>query len=314
MKAIYIFCSLTLLMTPLSLLSQQIDLAGVVSIHNSKYLTGTIQYVQNAQVSAMNASPTATDNKGEFTLIFIGVDGGDKVNVQVEKKDWDIVNTHDLANVIVGRTSPLEIYLQKKDLLAQSQAEFYKISKEALYAEHDRRIAILEKEGMQAQALVDELNTEFNLEIRGKNEAIFELKKQLKIAEKRLPEFARDLAHVNLDFASELYVQAYELMKEGKVTEALEVLDNAKLEKSVEDVISTIKVSKELDQKANEKGIQTKKALELKAEGHYLLLEYRQALQSLEIRLELMEELNSVEDTELADAYRELAGVYRDLG
>ena len=56
------------------LLAQKITLKGQVSIHNSKYETGTIRYVSNAYASAPFAGSDDTDDLGKFGLTFTGID------------------------------------------------------------------------------------------------------------------------------------------------------------------------------------------------------------------------------------------------
>ena len=205
-----------------------------------------------------------------------------------------------------------------KDSLALYQADFYQISKEAIFAEYEERIAVLEKGGAEAEALIADLNAELKLEVRGKNEAIYEFKKQLEAAQKRLPEFAKELAYVNLDFASDLYAKAYELFKEGNIREALYVFDDAQMEQKVEETLTNIQEHREGIQQLEEAIEFSFQELEqhiasynLKAEGHRLLFEYRKAAQAYEKRVALMEAIGSVTDLTLANAYRELAAAFR---
>ncbi|MCB0100227.1 MAG: hypothetical protein KDE46_31060, partial [Caldilineaceae bacterium] len=56
--------------------AQRITLEGRVSILNSEYHTGKIEYVEGALVSAPYATTEATNKKGIFKLEFAAVDGG----------------------------------------------------------------------------------------------------------------------------------------------------------------------------------------------------------------------------------------------
>jgi hypothetical protein len=47
-----------------SLHAQQVELRGTVSVHNSKYETGEVIYVQNAYLSAPFTVPATSDEKG----------------------------------------------------------------------------------------------------------------------------------------------------------------------------------------------------------------------------------------------------------
>ena len=67
------------------------------------------------------------------------------------------------------------------------------------------------------------------------------LKSKLEELEKQLPEFALELASVNLDFASELYLEAFEEYKKGNIAKAIAVLDEAKLDASYESALTVLR-------------------------------------------------------------------------
>ena len=58
------------------------------------------------------------------------------------------------------------------------------------------------------------------------------LRNKIDEQQKQLPEFAMKLAKENLDNASELYIQAYELFKQGKIAQVIALLDQEKLQVS----------------------------------------------------------------------------------
>ena len=233
-----------LILSEINLVAQEITLKGQVSIHNSKYETGSITYVSNAYASAPFAGSDDTDELGKFGLTFTGIDGGTEVKVKVEKANLEIVNEYDLQQVIIGRKSLLRVYLTNKGKLANAQTELFNISKKNLYAKYNQTIEVLEKDGIEKEQIIADLNANLNLEIRGKNEAIHELKKQRDAVEKRLPEFAQELAAVNLDFASDLYIEAYEHFKKGAIEKAIKVLNDAKLDASYKNAMAAIKQAK----------------------------------------------------------------------
>ncbi|MCB0376341.1 MAG: hypothetical protein KDD04_10515, partial [Sinomicrobium sp.] len=65
-----------MLLTSPFVFSQQIRLKGSVTVHNSKYETGKIQYVKDAFVTAPFSKPSGTDDKGTFALEFVGIKPG----------------------------------------------------------------------------------------------------------------------------------------------------------------------------------------------------------------------------------------------
>ncbi|MEN0046439.1 MAG: carboxypeptidase-like regulatory domain-containing protein [Bacteroidota bacterium] len=250
------------------LTAQQINLNGLVSIHNSGYENGKTQYVKNAYVSVDFTTPTNTDDTGQFNLVFSGVPSGTDVKVTVEKDGWEIVNKLDLQEVVVGRLLPVRIYLAKKGQIAQARTELYNVSLKTLTARHDRMIAQLRKNNAESQEVIQELEQKLNIAISNRFEAEELLNKQLVTTKQRLPDFSLRLAKVNLDFASEMYRTAYEHFKKGEIEEAIEAIDEAVLDKEAEDAkiklwqaradianLDTALVSRQAELKAYIKGV-----------------------------------------------------------
>lgn len=264
---------------------QQIKLVGQVSVQNSKYNTGEIQYVKNVLVTSQFSKPDYTDNIGMFTLEFVGIENGTSVKVRAEKYGYEVVNERDLQAVIIGRNSPLSIYLAKKGQLAMLQMEFYNISKRTIYAEKDAIIERLNSNKEESQKAINELNKKYEQKFKDHFEAEDFLNKKIEEQAKQLPEFAQKLATENLDFASTLYIQAYELLKKGEIENAIKVLDDNILENSYIKAKNDLAKGQKLENDANdliEKGrleiLQTVKSLVLKAESEMLLFNFEKAI------------------------------------
>ena len=90
---------------------------GTVAVHNSKYKTGKVIYVQNTYLTAPFTKPALTDVKGAFTLEFVGLDPGMTIKIEASKQGLEIVNTRDLDEVVIGRKLPLRIYVTEKGKL-----------------------------------------------------------------------------------------------------------------------------------------------------------------------------------------------------
>src|SRR5690606_13982862 len=128
---------------PVVCTSQQIKLTGQVSIHNSKYKTGKIKYVEDAFVEAPFTKSSNTDNAGRFELDFVGIKAGTPVKIQVKKSGLEVVNDYELGEVVISRLTPLKVYLINEGELAKAQTELYNISKKALFSQKDALIARL---------------------------------------------------------------------------------------------------------------------------------------------------------------------------
>ena len=313
--------SLFLLLSTNVFLAQQIDLTGQISVHNSRYETGEIEYVPGAFIQAPFAGETSSDSEGLWGLTFQDIAGGTIIKLSVEKAGYEVVNSYDLERVVLGQKSRLPIYVTTKGRLAQAQTELYNISKTSLYARKDAIIARLQGEKAERDAALAELQENWNIEIKSVGEALELLDSKIADLEERLPGFAQKLAAKNLDFASDLYIEAYKLYQTGDIEEAITVLDDAKLEESYQKALLSIKEGQKLEmigaelQKNGYLQIeQIVDSYKLKADGHNLLFEYRSAVAIHQKIVEILEARTDEETLELADAYGYLAISLRDLG
>lgn len=240
MKKQPLFIWTILLSINFSLTAQEITLKGQVSIHNSKYETGTIEYVQDAYVKATFAGVVDTDVKGNFSLTFSGIEEGTTVEIDVEKAGLEVVNKKDLQEVVIGRLIPLKIYLAPKGQIAKARVELYNVSIKTLTQRHDRLIASLRKDDAESKNVIKDLEEKLNVEINNRFEAEEILNKQLDATRRRLPEFTQKLSKVNLDFASKMYKEAYEYFKAGEIEKAIETIDEAVLDKQAKESVESI--------------------------------------------------------------------------
>ena len=90
------------------------------------------------------------------------------------------------------------------------------MSQQALFASRDQMIARLRGEKAESEAAVAELQKRFGQELKDRFAAEDLLRSKIDEQKKQLPKFAMELAKKNLDNASALYIEAYELFQEGK--------------------------------------------------------------------------------------------------
>ena len=290
---IIISCSLL----SFSLEAQQINLMGQVSIHNSKYNTGTIKYVKNVQIIADFTSPAITDTEGKFELEFVGLSKGTSISISVEKEGLELVNDPDLQDIVLGRLTPVKVFLAPKGQVIKAQTEIYNISIEVLTAQHEKIIQELKKDNANTQKVINELEQRLGRTIANRFEAEKILNEQLSNTKRRLPEFARELATTNLDFASEMYRKAYAYVKAGEIEKAIETLDEKVLDKDADNlVISFRRIKKSINNLDSAMVLEKERydtniqALLLKAEGYQKQFEYHKAIGSYHNVLELEEE------------------------
>ncbi len=269
--------------------SQQIRLKGQASIHNSKYETGEITYVKDVFITAPFTKSSSTDMEGKFELDFVGITSGTSIKLKAEKANLEIVNENDLQQVVISRKQLLRIFLINKGQLAKAQTEFYNISKKALFFEKNALITRLRGDQETSKAAIVDIKKKFGQEISDRFEAEELLNAKIEAQEKNLPQFALDLASQNLDFASGLFIEAYEHFKKGNIEKAIETLDAEKLASNLTQAKSDIIKGKALEniaKETQEKGYlgaeQTINGYNLKAESYALKFNYKNAAQEYE--------------------------------
>ncbi|MEL7159322.1 MAG: hypothetical protein AAFN92_01080, partial [Bacteroidota bacterium] len=185
-----------------------------------------------------------SDDNGSFTLVFQGIAKGTPIRLSVEKAGFEVVNRKELSEVVLGRLRPIKIFLAPKGQLEEARIELYNISRSALLQRHQRQIALLRKSNAQSESLIQELETKLKTEISNRFEAEEILNQQLAEVQRKLPAMALKLASVNLDFVSDMYLQAYEQLRAGKVEQAIATLDEAVLDEEAETLIQRIETSR----------------------------------------------------------------------
>ncbi len=298
-------------------LAQQIKLNGQITLHNSRYQTGSLKYVESAQVSASFTPPASSDIRGFFQLNFVGLEAGTNVELQVEKNKLEVVNQRELFNVTLGRKDTVRIFMSPLGELAQAQTEFYQVSLQALFKERDRLIKQLYGSQQERDNVIAKLQTNLQIEIADAEEAERVLQEQIEVLQKQLPEMATKLARVNLDYSSAIYRQAYEAFKVGNIAVASSILDREELNSAYQSALNTIKKGKELVELGEsllaEGNLQIQEIIEsywLKANSQRLLFQEGQSVRTIERIVEILEENQEVFADRLALAKIYLGGAY----
>jgi tetratricopeptide (TPR) repeat protein len=319
MNAKLIFVCLLFLMYLNSGQTQEITLRGQASIHNSLYNTDTLEYVSNVFVSAPYTTSGVTDSEGKFKLVFTGVPEGTSIALSAEKAGYEIVNQRDLLHVVLGRKMPLRIFLAEKGQLAKRQTELYHISLDALTKQYDEAIDRLRREGADSQAEINALEQQLNREIADRFEAEQLLTEQLEQLKRKLPKFAKDIATVNLDFASQRYRQAYRLFQAGEIEKAIEVLDEAILDAEAEAAVQQLdSLSSYIDDitlaiDMNSEALhELAHLLQLKGQSLYRLQQYQDAIAMNKKAIYLLE-YHQLNDTTLANLYWASGQMYQEI-
>ncbi|WP_062056419.1 tetratricopeptide repeat protein [Aquimarina longa] len=292
-----------------SLSAQEIKIKGQLSIHNSRYNSGTIEYVPNAFVTAPFTKPSSTDNLGKFELNFVGIENGTSLRLTVEKAGYEIVNTRDIQAITLGRSEPIRIFLAKKGKLAEAQIRLYSISKEALYAKKNAIIKKLRSDTQSSQRNIQELKKKFGQVINNYKEAETFLNTRVKELEKQLYALSIELANQNLDFASDLYIEAYRAFIKGDVEKVVKILGDKTLKEIDNKAHNKYRKGKQLIELGKNEFLENIKNYQLRARAHLLLFDYKKAIEIYKIIVQnintynLPKNLLAYYSEQLADLY-----------
>ena len=297
MKKTLCFVLCLFIATKVLLAQNDIPLHGIAVELNSKYNTGTRRFVESVSIKAPKATPTQSDANGKFKVIFSDLPLGGEVHLQAEKAGMELVNEPDLEKVvIVTRTpdKPLHVVMCKAGTLAENKMRYYNIATEYAEAKYKERLAILNKDNAESKALIQQLEKELNLEIRGKNEAMAQLEKQALAEKQRAEELAKRYVRLNLDDVDTLYQAAFRLFEQKKIDQALKLMEKADLLHRADLIIGEdhriADRQKELDeakQSNQQNKTETIQLLSLAAELYTLDYQYEQATNCYDKLLQL---------------------------
>ncbi len=277
--------------------AQQVDLDGTVSIHNSGYHTNKVQFLENVLISAPFSKPGVSDAHGHFKLTVVGIPTGTNLKLSVEKQGYEIVNSKMLEHVVLGSKAQVHVFLIEKGGLIAAQLELLNISKAALYQRRDSIIQVLRSDQIESEKMIKSLEERFQQEITNREVAEQLLNSRIYELEKQLPAFTLKLAQQNLDYASDIYIAAYEYFLEGDIEKVIQLLNNKTLSEITQNAKEQLNKGNELKEQGEEikrKAIQQLEEnirnYELRAEMFLLRFDYEKAIEAYDSILYIMEQ------------------------
>ncbi|MEM6631781.1 MAG: hypothetical protein AAF694_19050, partial [Bacteroidota bacterium] len=297
---------LSLLLRILTIAAQDIDLYGVATLHNSKYKTGKTEFVKNVELRADFASPTASDDRGIFRLLFRGIPSGTSVDVIAEKYGLEVVNDRDLKNVVLGRKDSLRIFFAPKGELAKAQVKLYNINLRRITQQYEQDIKRLKSNQKQ---MLGALENRFNKKIRDRMEAEELLTQKFESIKQRLPEITRQLARENLDYAPDYYRRVIERFERAELDSALLILESEELNASED--IEALKVlqsdARDIDAAIRDRRQAIKyklNGIQFKVDIHVLKFNFTEAIGIYREKIQYLEEVREYwGELKLARAY-----------
>ena len=251
-------------------LAQQTVLGGMVTVQNSKYETGRLEPVINAQVEEDygRSQATTTGADGAFRLPLVGIPEQESFRFSVRKSGLEVVNT-DQLKAVAGQKDAVRIYMARPEYIADFRKKIYNVGKTESEKAIERKLSQLEKDRAELQK-----NAAANAD------RIEALSAEIELAEaraKKIEQDARELAQkyerINLDDASEQYQQAFRLFQAGELDQALALLQNTpeqarKILEERERIAELYREAAARDSVQRQRSRETMQALRLKADLH----------------------------------------------
>jgi len=191
----------------LSVSSPAAVLRGVVCLNE---LEGPA--VPNVSVTADGAQPAVTESDGRFDLVFPNKRPGDLVEIVLTKEGYVVLHSIMLQQVLLVDTNAprVKILIAKEGDREEMARRFFRLKgDQAAEENYQQKRRELEVQSQADTAVLAQLQTE--------------LQQAKAAAAKAAEELARDKRGGN----SEMYQQAMRLFLDGKLDQALEVLDDA---------------------------------------------------------------------------------------
>ncbi len=182
------------------------------------------------EVEITNAGSVVSDKKGDFLLEFRTFKPGQKVNVRrIEKTGYEIFNKEAIEQWNINPDEPFTIVMVKQELFKQIRDNYSRISSQSYAEQYDKEKAALDKERQEGR-LSEERHREELERLSNWYDA------QLDNLDNYVDRFARiDLAELDENERAII-----ELVKEGKLEEAMSRYDEWGLIEIIESELSDL--------------------------------------------------------------------------
>ncbi len=188
--------------------------------------------LENVEVYALGANTDYTNDKGYFELIFSNKKVGDLVaNIEFSMDGYRVINEEKCEGLSIPKDPslvPLVVVMSRKKEYQQQLAVYYKVI-------IDNATSNFEAERKALQAQINQLSDKAADEaeeriLLAKIAELEEEKEQLMARAERL---AEQFANIDIDAASQLAKDALALFQEGKIKEAIALMDDEVLDNNM---------------------------------------------------------------------------------
>ena len=229
-----LFVFLLLLATPILTVAQTNQRGAVKEYreaNNKRPLSGV-------QLEITNAGSAVSDRKGDFLLEFRTLKPGQKVSVRrIEKVGYEIFNKEALEQWNINPDEPFTIIMVRSELFKQIRDNYSRISSKSYAEQYEKEKSALEKERQDGRITEEKLR-----------EQLEELSSWYDSQLNNLDNYVDRFARIDLSELSENERSIINLVKEGKLDEAIERYNKSNLIETFESETSeSLKLSESID-------------------------------------------------------------------
>ncbi|MBK7937967.1 MAG: tetratricopeptide repeat protein [Lewinellaceae bacterium] len=265
--------------TPKETRSQQSTLHGVITVQNSQFDNGKVEYIAFAEVdecSQPRKGHALSDAQGQWRMELVGIAEKHPLLLKVKKEGYQVVNS-DALQAIASQATPVRLHMATNKYITDAKRRYYNTG----YTEAEKNLN--KKLNAKTNELIN-LQKQTNAD-QNKIKALQEETALLQSQYEQLDSFARDLAdkyaRINLDDAGTLYQNVFRLFQAGDLEGAMQLWRNANLSGQVNNILEEEKrigelkrVASERDSVKNRRKEELMQNLLLKVDAHQLRFEW----------------------------------------
>lgn len=217
-------------------LSAQTVQQGVVKEYNEKAQKTPLAGVE---LNVRSAGSTVSDNKGDFSLSFLTLQPGEKINVRrIEKLGYEVFNKEAIEQWNLNPNNPFVIVMCKSEKFKKIRDNYEKVSSES-YAKQ------LKKE----QAALAKLKEDGKIKEAEYQKRLYELQENHERQLDNLENYIDRFSRIDLSELSSIEQEIIELVQEGRIEEAIAKYEEQNFVDRYRQEVNDIKeVSQAIDQ------------------------------------------------------------------
>lgn len=212
----YIALILLSILTLCNIFAQSVQ-SGIVLEYNGK---NEKKPLANVEIVVNNASSTVSDSKGAFTLKFRTLKPGDKITIRrIEKIGYEVLNQENLSALFISRKNePFTIVMCKSETIKKIRNQYNQVAHRAVAKDLENEERVLKYKKNSGEINQEQYEKELN-----------QLKIQYEEKLENIENYIERFSRIDLSVVNSLEKEILDLLKEGKVDQAIEKYESHNL-------------------------------------------------------------------------------------